>query len=49
MWTLVYYVLLLAGAWGFYMLFWPLTESGNALATFGTAAAKVKTEKGSFF
>lgn len=30
-WTAVYYVLLLAGAWGFYRNLWVLTESGNAL------------------
>lgn len=33
-WTAVYYVLLFAGAFGFYRLLWRLTDSGNALATF---------------
>ena len=33
-WTVVYYVLLVAGACGFYRLLWPLTQSANALATF---------------
>lgn len=33
-WTVAYYVLLVAGAVGFYYALWPLTESGNALAGF---------------
>ncbi|KAH9821472.1 CAAX protease self-immunity, partial [Teratosphaeria destructans] len=33
-WTWVYYVLLVVGAFGFYKLLFPLTESNNALATF---------------
>lgn len=32
-WTVVYYVLLVGGAWGFYKLLWTLTDSGNALVT----------------
>jgi prenyl protein peptidase len=35
LWTVLYYVLLVAGACGFYVGFWPLTASGNALAEFG--------------
>lgn len=31
-WTVVYYVLLVAGAYGFYVLLFPWTESANALA-----------------
>lgn len=30
----VYYPLLVGGAYGFYVLLWPLTESANALASF---------------
>ena len=30
----LYYPLLVGGAWGFYVLLWPLTESANALAAF---------------
>jgi prenyl protein peptidase len=33
-WTVAYYVLLVAGAVGFYYLLWPLTESRLALASF---------------
>ncbi|KAK5730443.1 CAAX prenyl protease [Elasticomyces elasticus] len=33
-WTVVYYVLIVAGSIGFYRLLWPLTESTNALAVF---------------
>lgn len=33
-WTILYYVLLGVGAYGFHRLLWPLTESSNALATF---------------
>jgi prenyl protein peptidase len=33
-WTVAYYVLLVAGAVGFYYLLWPLTESSLALASF---------------
>jgi prenyl protein peptidase len=33
-WTIVYYVLLVLGAYGFYRYLWPLTESKNALATY---------------
>jgi len=35
-WTLVYYVLLVLGAVGFYRLLFPLTESSHGLATFST-------------
>lgn len=31
-WTVAYYVSLFLGAFGFYKLLWPLTESGHALA-----------------
>lgn len=33
-WTVLYYMLLVAGSYGFYELIWPLTESSNALASF---------------
>ena len=33
-WSVAYYALIFAGAFGFYKLLWPLTESTNALATF---------------
>ena len=33
-WTVLYYMLLVAGAYGFYELLWPMTESSNALASF---------------
>lgn len=33
-WTVLYYMLLVAGAYGFYELLWPLTESSNGLALF---------------
>ncbi|KAF2840265.1 Abi-domain-containing protein [Patellaria atrata CBS 101060] len=33
-WTMTYYALLVAGAWGFWFALWPLTESTNALAYF---------------
>jgi prenyl protein peptidase len=33
-WSIAYYSLLVAGAVGFYLLLWPLTESRNALARF---------------
>ena len=33
-WSVVYYALIFVGAYGFYRLLWPLTESRNALATF---------------
>lgn len=32
-WTVVYYVLLVGGAYGFYEMLWPLTESSYALAS----------------
>lgn len=32
--TIIYYLLLVVGAFAFYRLLWPLTESKNALATF---------------
>lgn len=34
-WTIVYYVILAAGAIGFYHYLWPLTESSHALVRFG--------------
>ncbi|EME85776.1 uncharacterized protein MYCFIDRAFT_88452 [Pseudocercospora fijiensis CIRAD86] len=34
-WTIVYYILLPSGVYGFYRLLWPMTESTNALAGFG--------------
>jgi prenyl protein peptidase len=34
LWTVSYYILLVAGAYGFYVGLWPLTASGNALADF---------------
>lgn len=33
-WTVLYYLLLVSGAAGFYYLLWPLTESQLALASF---------------
>jgi prenyl protein peptidase len=33
-WTLAYYLLLFAGAYGFYQGLWRLTDSSNALASF---------------
>ena len=33
-WSVVYYALVFAGAYGFYKLLFPLTESDNALSTF---------------
>jgi prenyl protein peptidase len=33
-WTVAYYALLFAGAFGFYTALWPLTESNSALVTF---------------
>lgn len=33
-WTVLYYMLLVVGAYGFYELIWLLTESSNALASF---------------
>lgn len=33
-WTVAYYILILAGATGFWKMLWPLTESDNALARF---------------
>lgn len=33
-WTVAYYTLILAGAYCFYGLVWPWTESANALVTF---------------
>lgn len=33
-WTVTYYVLLAAGALGFYVFLWPLTESDKALISF---------------
>jgi len=33
-WTVAYYALLFGGAYGFYKLLWPLTESSYALASF---------------
>ena len=38
-WTLLYYLLMMAGVDGFYMLLFPLTESKNALARFHTVSA----------
>lgn len=35
-WTIAYYVLLVAGAVGFYRLLWPLSQSSLALASFGS-------------
>ncbi|KAF2154866.1 CAAX prenyl protease 2 [Myriangium duriaei CBS 260.36] len=32
-WTVAYYVLLVSGAWGFYKLLYPLTESNNKLTS----------------
>lgn len=34
-WTVVYYLLLSLGAYGFYEMLWPLTSSDNALVDFG--------------
>ncbi len=34
-WTLLYYLLLGTGAYGFYRMLWILTESENALVDFG--------------
>lgn len=34
-WTVMYYLLLVAGAAGFYVNLWKLTDSPNALASFG--------------
>ncbi|KAK4580483.1 CAAX prenyl protease [Recurvomyces mirabilis] len=36
-WTVMYYLLICAGASGFYLQLWPLTSSRNALATFSPA------------
>ena len=36
LWTVLYYVLLVVGAVGFYWYLWPLTESKHALVSFGT-------------
>lgn len=33
-WTVVYYALIFGGAYGFYLLLWPLTGSPNALSAF---------------
>jgi prenyl protein peptidase len=35
LWTVSYYIILVAGAYGFYVGLWPLTASSNALADFG--------------
>ncbi|KAL9084672.1 MAG: hypothetical protein Q9159_005102 [Coniocarpon cinnabarinum] len=35
-WSIVYYVLLVVGAAGFYWYLWPLTDSKHALVSFGT-------------
>ena len=45
-WTVIYYVLLFAGAWGFYRFSWPLTESGNVLVEFSSAVRRSKARKG---
>lgn len=34
-WTVVYYLLLCTGAYGFYSMLWTLTKSKNALVDFG--------------
>jgi prenyl protein peptidase len=39
-WAVAYYVLLVVGAYAFYVGFWPLTESTQALATFGSPKKK---------
>jgi prenyl protein peptidase len=39
-WTVAYYLLLLAGAYGFYLELFPLTEGKYALADFGKAKRK---------
>ncbi|KAK8200134.1 uncharacterized protein BKA78DRAFT_303417 [Phyllosticta capitalensis] len=39
-WTTAYYVLLVAGAVGFWKLLWTLTESSNALVVFGAKASE---------
>lgn len=38
-WTLAYYALLVAGAVGFYLLLFPLTQSSGALVDFGSPTA----------
>lgn len=38
-WTVGYYLLLVAGAVGFYYLLWPLSESSLALASFSSSSA----------
>lgn len=35
-WTVAYYVLLFAGAYGFYAGLWSLTDSERSLASFGS-------------
>ena len=35
-WSMLYYVLLVVGAVGFYWYLWPLTESKHGLVSFGT-------------
>lgn len=40
-WTVVYYVLLVIGAYGFYRMLWPLTESTYALAKFWDRDIKI--------
>jgi len=39
-WTVLYYLLLFAGAYGFYLQLFPLTKSANALVEFGSAKGK---------
>ncbi|KAK8179371.1 prenyl protein protease [Phyllosticta citribraziliensis] len=39
-WTVAYYILLVAGALGFYKLLWTLTESESALVVFGASGEK---------
>lgn len=34
LWTVAYYIILVAGAYGFYKQFWTLTDGENALAIF---------------
>lgn len=37
-WTVIYYVLLVLGAWAFKLALWPLTASPHALATFDSSS-----------
>jgi prenyl protein peptidase len=43
LWTALYYVLLIAGAYGFYVGLFPLTASKNALADFGPRGGRKRT------